>query len=66
MCRRTVGPPGAHFVAVRMLVQWFYYSPDVWRGDRFRTAVHYVFSMAWIYVTATFAASLWSIVSRRA
>src|SRR5690349_3139969 len=22
------------FWAARMLVQWFYYSPDVWRGNR--------------------------------
>jgi hypothetical protein len=48
------------FWALRMLMQWFYYSPDVWRGDRFNTVVHYVFSGAWVYVTTTFAAALWN------
>jgi len=40
------------FWSVRLGVQWFYYSPAIWRGDRFRTTVHYAFSAAWIYVTA--------------
>jgi hypothetical protein len=48
------------FWALRMLMQWFYYSPDVWRGNRFNTVVHYAFSGAWVYVTMTFAAALWS------
>jgi hypothetical protein len=51
------------FWGVRMLMQWFYYSPDVWRGNRFNTVVHYVFSGAWVYVTSTFAAALWSSCS---
>ncbi len=51
------------FWAVRMLMQWWFYSPDVWRGNRFRTAMHYVFSGSYIYVTATFGAALWSNVS---
>jgi hypothetical protein len=49
------------FWGLRMLTQWFFYSPDVWRGDRFRTIVHGVFSMTWIYVTAVFAIALWSV-----
>ena len=47
------------FWGLRMLAQWFYYSPAVWRGHRFHTAAHCVFSMAWVYMTATFAAALW-------
>jgi len=43
------------FWGLRMLAQWFYYSPATWRGNRLRTAVHYAFSAAWIYVTAVFA-----------
>jgi hypothetical protein len=45
------------FWGLRMLAQWFYYSPATWRGDRMRTAVHYGFSAAWIYVTSVFAAA---------
>jgi hypothetical protein len=33
---------------------------EVWRGNRFHTVVHYVFSGAWVYVTTTFAAALWN------
>ena len=51
------------FWGLRMLMQWFYYSPNVWRGNRFNTMVHYVFSGAWVYVTTTFAAALWSHLS---
>jgi len=43
------------FWGLRMLAQWFYYSPATWRGNRLRTAVHYAFSAAWVYVTAVFA-----------
>jgi hypothetical protein len=51
------------FWGLRMLMQWFYDSPDVWRRNRFNRVVHYVFSGAWVYVTATFAAALWSNLS---
>jgi hypothetical protein len=43
------------FWGLRMLAQWFYYSPATWRGNRLRTTMHYGFSVAWIYVTAVFA-----------
>jgi hypothetical protein len=49
---------------VRMLMQWCFYSPNVWRGDRFYTVMHWVFSAVWIYVAATCAAALWSNLSR--
>jgi hypothetical protein len=42
------------FWGLRMLVQWFYYSPATWRGNPMRTALHYGFSVAWIYLTAVF------------
>src|SRR5262245_20124682 len=46
------------FWGLRLIVQFFVYSPDIWRGDRFRTAAHYVFAATWLYVTAVFAAAL--------
>jgi hypothetical protein len=49
------------FWAVRMLMQWFFYSPDIWRGNRFFTAMHVVFSVAWVYMTAVFGAALWQV-----
>jgi hypothetical protein len=50
------------FWTLRMLMQWFFYSPRIWRGDRFNTAMHYLFSMIWIYVAAVFAAALWTTI----
>ena len=52
------------FWGVRMLMQWFYYSPAIWRGNRFNTVAHVVFSTVWVYLTATFAAALWVNVSQ--
>ena len=48
------------FWGVRMLMQWFFYSPAIWRGDRLHTVMHGVFSVAWVYITATFATALWA------
>ena len=47
------------FWGVRMLMQWYFYSPLIWRGHRFNTVMHYVFSATWVYVTSVFAAALW-------
>ncbi len=49
------------FWGLRMLMQWFFYSPRIWRGHRFHTVMHIVFSATWIYVTAVFATAWWSI-----
>jgi hypothetical protein len=49
------------FWGLRMLMQWFFYSPELWRGHRFNTVMHGVFSMIWVYVTGVFAASLWAV-----
>ncbi len=50
------------FWALRMLMQWCFYSPRLWRGDRFNTVVHCVFSVTWVYVTAVFATSWWWVM----
>jgi len=47
------------FWALRMVVQWFFYSSTLWRGHRFNTFVHYGFSVLWVYLTGVFAAALW-------
>jgi hypothetical protein len=48
------------FWGLRMLMQWWFYSPTIWRGHRVNTRMHYLFSALWVYVTAVFAAALWS------
>ena len=49
------------FWGLRMLMQWFFYSPDTWRGNRFFTTMHVVFSATWIYMTAVFGTALWRV-----
>jgi hypothetical protein len=46
------------FWGLRLLMQWFYYSPSHWRGHRFNTIMHVMFSGLWIYFTGVFAAAL--------
>lgn len=52
------------FWGLRMLAQWFYYSPAVWRGHRFHTVMHVLFSALWIYVTVVFGTALYFVASR--
>ena len=47
------------FWGLRMLAQWFYYSPEVWRGNRLHTVMHVAFSAMWVYVTSVFGAALY-------
>jgi hypothetical protein len=49
------------FWTLRMLMQWGFYSPAIWRGHRFNTAMHCIFSAVWIYVSAVFATALWAV-----
>lgn len=45
----------AFFWLARLFIQFFYYSPALWRGNRFNTAMHVVFSCAWIYFSAVYS-----------
>ena len=47
------------FWGLRMVMQWCFYSPLIWRGHRFNTMMHYTFSVVWVYVTTVFAVALW-------
>ena len=42
------------FLGIRMLFQFFTYSPKLWKGKTFETVVHVVFSFLWIYLTIIF------------
>jgi hypothetical protein len=53
------------FWGLRMVMQWFFYSPDIWRGNRLFTTMHVVFSMTWIYLTGVFSVALWRLVQPR-
>lgn len=42
------------FWLARLLAQFFGYSALLWRGKRFETFVHVVFSALWVYLSAVF------------
>jgi hypothetical protein len=44
----------AIFWGVRLYIQFFGYSSKVWKGRLFETAVHILFSIFWIYLSAIF------------
>lgn len=42
------------FWGFRLFFQLFVYSPQLWKGKLFETAVHVVFSFLWAYITFIF------------
>ncbi len=42
------------FWFLRLCIQFFWYSPKLWRGRLFETVAHIVFTMLWIYLCAVF------------
>jgi hypothetical protein len=42
----------------RLAIQFLVYDPAIWRGRRFYTFMHVVFSMFWIYVVLTYGNAL--------
>ncbi len=51
---RKVALGFAVFWTARLLVQFFGYSPQLWRGKRFETTVHIAFAILWIYLSVVF------------
>jgi hypothetical protein len=45
----------AVFWGIRLVCQFFVYSPALWRGKRLETAVHILFAGLWAYFTAVLA-----------
>ena len=42
------------FWTLRLFVQFFVYSSKTWRGKRFETIVHILFSIFWAYLSVIF------------
>lgn len=40
--------------ALRLYVQWFVFPQALWRGKRFETAIHVLFTVIWTALTALF------------
>ncbi len=43
------------FWSLRLIFQWFVYSSAHWRGKRFETVIHVLFSVTWMTYTAVYA-----------
>ena len=42
------------FWTTRLFIQFFGYSPKLWKGKTFETIIHIFFSIFWIYLSAIF------------
>ena len=45
----------AIFWGSRLIFQWAVYDRALWKGNRFNTAMHYLFSLLWAYLAAVYA-----------
>jgi hypothetical protein len=50
----------AVFWFIRLLIQFFGYSSELWRGKRFETVVHVLFAILWTYMSAIFFFLYWN------
>lgn len=48
------------FWTVRLFFQLFVYSSNLWKGKKFETTMHILFSLLWIYLSGVF---LWTALS---
>lgn len=51
---KTLSTGLAIFWSIRLLIQFFGYSPEIWKGKAFETAVHIFFVFLWIYLSFIF------------
>ena len=42
------------FWTARLFIQFSIYSPELWRGKKFETIIHFAFSLLWIYLSVLF------------
>ena len=58
LLRTTLGKRIALFLglfwALRLCVQFFGYSSELWKGKSFETTVHILFSIFWTYMSSVF------------
>lgn len=51
---KTVSFGFAIFWTARLVIQFFGYSTELWKGKTFETVIHIVFSIVWIYFSSVF------------
>ena len=42
------------FWVIRLVIQFFGYSAELWKGKKFETIVHILFTMLWSYLSVVF------------
>lgn len=42
------------FWTIRLFIQFFVYSPKLWKGKTFETSIHIIFSILWMYLSFVF------------
>ena len=47
------------FWTARLIFQFWVYSPKLWRGQPFRTAMHVLFSLLWLWMVVTYGGVLY-------
>jgi hypothetical protein len=47
------------FWLARLFIQFFGYSPILWKGKKFETAMHILFSILWTYLTVVYLKIWW-------
>ncbi|MGH1338039.1 MAG: hypothetical protein ACRBFS_18100 [Aureispira sp.] len=51
---KTISIGFAIFWTCRLLIQFFGYSADLWKGKTFETIIHVLFSSLWLYLSIIF------------
>ncbi len=49
----------AAFWGLRLWMQWFMYDAELWQGKPFETAMQFLFTGLWVFLTGTFFVTLW-------
>ena len=57
---KTISLGLAIFWTCRLLIQFFGYSAELWKGKTFETIVHIIFSLLWTYLSVVFWMNYWS------
>lgn len=47
------------FWGARLLIQLFVYDVKLWKGNRFNTVMHVLFTLMWSYYVSVYGAALW-------
>lgn len=47
------------FWSIRLFMQFFVYSSQLWKGKLMETSIHIVFSLFWTYLSIVFFVSYW-------